>query len=359
MKEKKQLYNRKYSEKRNEILKANAVIYREGNRERINERNNTFMKKKYDDIVKHAIDSIKRREIIDRNKWSSFCYICRMGNKKYPYSDDLTDDVIFEKLKKDCFYCGDNAISLDRLDSNLNHTGDNCVGSCLGCNNSKGTSDPLTFIRKTYYRVEGKYIDDDTDIWFVQKNKPRIDIYKKSAERKKIPFTLIKKDFEKMIIDDCKYCRRSPTTWFGIDRIIPEYGYVIDNVVTCCFDCNIDKFSFTTENTINRNMRIVERLRNGYFDFTDLYIKIPRNILHKGKCPYMKKVCAYGKLYESQSDASRSMKKSDNYVISCIKNNRHSKDIFNVSDKFYEIYKDCEDITLGMFIGFDHYYTTI
>ena len=179
---------------------------------------------------------------------------------KHPYSNDFTNDVMFDMMCKGCLYCGDIATTIDRIDSKLDHTLDNCVGCCLGCNISKGDSDPATFVKKAYYRVRGEYYDDDIDIWFVRKNKPRVCDYKTPAKGKGVPFDLSNKDVDKLSKGDCVYCHRSPSTWFGIDRTVPSLGYVLGNVESCCWDCNKDKSTNDVDIMKVRNERIADRV---------------------------------------------------------------------------------------------------
>jgi hypothetical protein len=261
-------------------------------------------------------------------------------------------------MSQGCFYCGDFATTIDRLDSNIKeHTVDNCVGCCRECNNSKGASDPTTFIKKAYYRVYDKYVDDDADIWFVHKRKPQVSVYKKSAETKKVPYELTRKHYNDLIVGDCAYCRRMPTTWFGIDRIVPTEGYVLGNVVSCCFDCNVDKHTNDVEETADRNKKIAKRLKNGYFNLEELTNKAPKTILHKGSSPASKKVCAYGKVYKNKSEASRALGKTYTYASICIRDGIHSDEIFEITDEFYEEYKDANMyITKRMYVGFEHFY---
>jgi hypothetical protein len=218
-----------------------------------------------EDIRHHAIDSIMVGEIIDKTKWNARCNMIKSSAtcRKQPYSDDFTNDIIFEMMLKGCFYCGELATTIDRIDSKLEHTPGNCVGSCNGCNISKGASDPATFIKKAYYRARGEYYDDDSDVWFVNKQKPRLDMYNTRAKKQRVPFELTKSDFETLVNGDCEYCHRSPTTWFGIDRMVPSEGYVLGNVVSCCWDCNNDKSTDDVDTMISRNERIAVRVDTG------------------------------------------------------------------------------------------------
>jgi 5-methylcytosine-specific restriction endonuclease McrA len=299
----------------------------------------------------HAYDSITSGSIIDREIWNKWCDdIKRKAEEKHPYSDDFTSDVMFEMMVQGCFYCDEVAMTIDRVDSKLEHTPENCVGSCPGCNNSKGAADPDTFIRKAYYRARGTYYDDDTDIWFVHKQKPYT-----SGYNKKVPFELTKDEWEKLIVGKCAYCHRSPTTWFGVDRIDPPKGYILGNIASCCWDCNLDKLEDDVETMRARNERIAQRMDDGEL-VIDGHEKV---ILHRGNHPSSKTVCANGKVYENQKAAARENKMNKTTFYRRI-NDGKDPDIFAVTKEFYEEYKDSiEDITKNMFIAFDHFYTNM
>lgn len=304
-------------------------------------------------LKQYAYDSIITGKIINQKKWNMWCNTIKRKSIKYPYSDDFTNDIMFDMMKQGCFYCGDIAITIDRINSNLYHTPNNCVGSCYGCNISKGVTDPSTFIKKAYYRTHGNYYDNDVDIWFVYKTKPILTSYKFNASKQGVPFELIDEDWEKLIKNDCAYCKRKPITWFGIDKIMPSKGYVIENVVSCCYDCNLDKFEDNIDIMMIRNERIARRMINGELDV----MKYNKVILHTGIVNKMsKKVCVYGNIYDSKSKASRALNKSISYIYRCIKDNIYPNDIFEITDTFYEEYKDYENITKNMFIAFEHFY---
>jgi hypothetical protein len=255
---------------------------------------------------------------------------------------------MWSMMIKGCYYCGDIATTIDRIDSTVAHTPGNCVGCCQGCNISKGAADPNTFVRKAYYRIKGLYYDDIRDIWFEYKTKPSMSGYKNKSEKKNVPFDLTKDDFHTLSKGDCEYCHRSPVTWIGIDRVIPSKGYVVGNVVTCCFDCNVDKLEGGVDTMNDRNGRIVERV-----DTCKLVIsECGRMTLHTGIRKSSNKVCAYRKVYENKAEASRAIGKNNNYVSHCIQRGIHPDEIFEITDEFYEKYKDCENITLEIYENF-------
>ena len=308
-----------------------------------------------DDKLQNAYDSITSGHIVDQQKWDMWCEQIKRGGEKYPYSDEFTNDVMFVMMTCGCHYCGDVATTIDRLDSSLDHTPGNCVGCCYPCNISKSTADPSTFIRKTYFKARMKYIDDMKDVWFENKNKPNMAGYKNRSKKQGIPFELTKEIWDSLIVGDCVYCRRSSTTWFGIDRIVPERGYVDDNVVTCCYDCNLDKHKHDVETTMMRNERIAKRVDDGVL----VIIDCPRVIIHRDMKKSSKKVCVYGKVYKSQNDASRIVKNVNDTtknldVRDCIRYGRYPYDIFNITDEFYDfvIKNNIENITKKMYILF-------
>lgn len=320
--------------------KEYMVKYREKNKEE----NKEYQANYHKNLNQHAYDCIKTGIIIDQNMWDMWCNMIKNGaaTNNHPYFDDFTSDVVFEMMVQGCFYCGDIATSIDRINSKLGHTIDNCVGCCYGCNISKGASDPDTFMRKAYYRARGEYYDDNTDVWFVYKNKPIA-----SGCNKKVPFELTKDDWDTLVVDECAYCHRSPTTWFGVDRVVPSLGYVLGNVASCCFDCNVDKLEDDVQKMRARNERIAQRIDDGELVIGD-HDKV---ILHQGTHSSSMTVCARGKVYESQGAAAKAIEMNRSTFKLRIRDGK-DPDIFAVSKEFYEEYKDSiENITKKMFSG--------
>lgn len=82
--------------------------------------------------------------------------------------------------------------------------------------------------------------------------------YRCEAKRRKLEFCIDKDFFLKLIEDKCFYCARyavnkqklADNTYLkynGIDRVDNSKGYIIENCVTCCRDCNTHKKSITKE----------------------------------------------------------------------------------------------------------------
>ena len=74
--------------------------------------------------------------------------------------------------------------------------------------------------------------------------------YKEGARRRGLPFLLGDEEFTAIIRRNCFYCGLVPSNrkhlkacpegyaYSGIDRVDPKGGYLSDNVVPCCIECN-------------------------------------------------------------------------------------------------------------------------
>ena len=85
--------------------------------------------------------------------------------------------------------------------------------------------------------------------------------YKYNAKERNYLFSLNKEEFKILTSTNCFYCNKPPKqvaktyynftkynsdyTYNGIDRIDSKKDYTIDNVVTCCLNCNIAKMDLT------------------------------------------------------------------------------------------------------------------
>ena len=254
------LHKADYYQKNKERIKT----YRADRYELNKEQHKTYEAQRYKNSVDHALTSIDQGYIQDLYLWRFFCNKIRRGTRKHPYPDDFTDDQIFDKMKQGCFYCCNRATTLDRVDSSLGHIQDNCVGACFPCNFSKGNCDVDSFLRKAYYRARGRYFDHDNDIWSDNKGKPSRPNARKKAIKQGVEFSLSVDEWNLLIIGDCVYCKRKlpDKRWNGVDRVIPEEGYTLENTVSCCQDCNIDKGVLTVEETLERNENIAKRIES-------------------------------------------------------------------------------------------------
>jgi len=274
--------NAKWREENKETRKIYLEKWREDNKEKQRIKNANYYqdnqeeKKAYqktykENIITCAISMIISQIINDPCIWRLYCNNIRKSantNNK-PYSKDFTDDMIFEKMKDGCVYCGDIATTLDRLDSNLEHISYNCVGCCRPCNISKGNCDPDTFLRKAFYRARGGYIDEVVNIWSDNISKPNFYTAKVKSQKQGREFSLTREEWDVLISENCAYCKRFKPDgkWNGVDRVIPDNGYTSKNTVSCCDDCNVDKWELDEDTVKKRNKKIADRLENGEITF--------------------------------------------------------------------------------------------
>lgn len=239
------------SEKRREQLR----IYQQRRRDKQNE---------------NAIISVMQKKMFDKQLFTQW-----FKQKHSLRECKLTVMEAFELMILGCYYCGNIALSIDRLDSDTEHIKGNCVGCCNECNESKGAVDPKTFILQSVFRTTLQYPEGD-DIWYVRKTRVYETTYKNNAKTREKLYDLTKEKFDDLINGMCKYCKRTPRpgTFFGIDKIDPNGNYTENNCVTACTSCNWAKWDQLEEDFVDRDKRISDRYFAGCFkDLPD----VPKN----------------------------------------------------------------------------------
>lgn len=97
--------------------------------------------------------------------------------------------------------------------------------------------------------------------------------YKDNAKKAKVDFYLTKEEFRSFLHKNCFYCGDPPKnkhslkrksqdvtiSYSGIDKIDPYGGYVIENCVSCCVDCNFAKRKMTQDEFITLARKISSR----------------------------------------------------------------------------------------------------
>jgi hypothetical protein len=99
--------------------------------------------------------------------------------------------------------------------------------------------------------------------------------YRKSAENRNLEFNLSKNDFIAITQQDCYYCGVSPRNverskynngnfiYSGIDRIDSSIGYLEDNIVPCCRNCNTMKMAMPLDEFFEKIKLIYEKHQLG------------------------------------------------------------------------------------------------
>lgn len=98
--------------------------------------------------------------------------------------------------------------------------------------------------------------------------------YERNASTRKLTFALSKEIFKEIITKPCHYCGQEPNviqsmkgcngdfTYNGIDRKNNKEGYLIENCLPCCSDCNWLKGSDDYDKFIERVHKISAHRRN-------------------------------------------------------------------------------------------------
>ena len=156
----------------------------------------------------------------------------------------------FDKLVKEpCYYCdviqerGFNGI--DRLDSNVGYTMDNCVSCCKTCNYMKCSLSVDVFLKRlehilTYNnKIKGRYFPEEYSSY----SAASYNEYKRRADNKSLLFEITNDEYVELLANNCYLCGRDGGDEFtnGIDRIDNNLGYIMTNVKSCCGSCNYIK----------------------------------------------------------------------------------------------------------------------
>jgi len=95
-----------------------------------------------------------------------------------------------------------------------------------------------------------------------QKVKRKFSRQRTSARRRGYDWTLTFEDCSGLFLDNCHYCGKHSVEEVklnGLDRVDNNRGYHIDNVVTCCEQCNVAKHTQTYEEFIQQSHNIAQR----------------------------------------------------------------------------------------------------
>jgi 5-methylcytosine-specific restriction endonuclease McrA len=97
--------------------------------------------------------------------------------------------------------------------------------------------------------------------------------YKRHARLKKRSFELSLATFVQIAKKDCYYCGQPPKNalkskcgrenfiYNGLDRINNDNGYTLDNVVACCFKCNLAKKKMSQKDFLSWVTQLANNLR--------------------------------------------------------------------------------------------------
>lgn len=173
---------------------------------------------------------------------------------------ELSKEHCNKLFKNNCYYCGiNNGLNgIDRMNSKLSYNYDNCVSCCSECNKMKLTHSVEKFIKiieclAVRFMILDKEIlynnvfnNINGDVFQRCKNKMSYKSYKTNSIKRKVKFNITQTQYNNILTYPCYYCDnfKDSGAW-GIDRLLSDLPYQIDNIVPCCKTCNLLKGVFT------------------------------------------------------------------------------------------------------------------
>lgn len=176
----------------------------------------------------------------------------------------LAYDVFDEIVKAPCYYCGtiqDKGFNgIDRQNSEIGYVVDNCVSCCQMCNYMKASLSVDAFLGRVEHiltyngRIQGRLFPE----MFPDYNSASYVDYNKRASKKNLDFVLSRDEYLCLITQDCYLCGKNSNSQHlnGIDRIDNNKGYSMDNVKSCCANCNYMKKNYVLEDVLNKFIQI-------------------------------------------------------------------------------------------------------
>lgn len=197
-----------------------------------------------------------------KGRYSAYKSSAKTFKRKF----SLTIEEFKKIIDQPCFYCGDTSKNrgIDRVDNWEDYEINNCVSCCKICNFMKENKTKENFIFniskiETNIDIIKSRIDNFTN-FIKNQNIPHIEDLSKFSEKlkqqywnyviqskkKDREFQLSRNFFQLFEKKECIYCTQKLDT-SRIDRINNTIGYIVDNIVPCCKDCNYLKKDLSLE----------------------------------------------------------------------------------------------------------------
>jgi hypothetical protein len=180
----------------------------------------------------------------------------------------LTYDQYLLVIEKECHYCGiiqeKGFNGIDRKDQTKGYIFDNCVSCCKMCNYMKGSTSDQVFINRVEHILTYQGRINNGSLYpfcFANHQSTPLEGYKKRALAKELDFTITQEDYINLINGSCFVCGKITNGEHtnGIDRLENDKGYIIDNVKSCCGECNYIKKDFRFDEMIDKFVLIYEK----------------------------------------------------------------------------------------------------
>ncbi len=197
----------------------------------------------YDTIRKHE-DNRKPQDPLIRHLSD---YKSRAKDKNIQW--ELSDEEARNYFNSKCEYCNtlNNYNGIDRIDSSKGYTKDNIVPCCSVCNMMKGTKTVKEFIDIVSYILAINLLTDtkinlDSKKLFKYGENAKYYRFLSESKNRNINNEISEDIYNLTISQPCTYCKNNFVDGCrGIDRINSEIGYIIGNIIPCCYTCNLMK----------------------------------------------------------------------------------------------------------------------
>ena len=208
----------------------------------------------------HEINESKKQNI--QTHYHTYQYSANTKNLVF----ELTYETFIELVSTACHYCGivqdeRGFNGIDRLDSAQGYTATNCVSCCQMCNYIKGSLSAEVFVQRIEHILSFLGLID-SEIRFPHlfsnyKGTP-YSAYNARAESKDIEFAITIEQYDHYTKQPCYLCGKtvSDTHTNGIDRYDNTLGYTIENIRSCCAECNYMKRNYTYDALIEKYLFI-------------------------------------------------------------------------------------------------------
>ena len=193
--------------------------------------------------------------------FSSYIKDAKRRNIDFHLSKELFCNII----EKNCHYCGEineekKFNGIDRMESTLGYSVENCVSCCSLCNYLKNRTPMNIFLKRVRHIVSYKEnnisLFDESFPDFISGNYKQ---YKISARIRGFGFSLSESTFYDITKNECYMCgkKNSVTHRNGIDRYDNSLGYIETNCKSCCNTCNMMKNKYPFNDIISKFNKII------------------------------------------------------------------------------------------------------
>lgn len=250
-----------------------ALTWMNSRQKRIEENTKEYLKKNAENAKQWRENNKEKTDENNENKKNNreknyLIYKRSADNKNLEFSISYREYVII--VDEPCHYCGiiqDKGFNgIDRKDQTKGYVLDNCVSCCKLCNYMKGSTSDDVFIKRVEHiltfqnKVNGNLYPE----YFASHKGCSYNDYKYRALKKQLDFLITVPDYEKIIQGDCFICGKKNGECHknGIDRMDSTKGYLLDNVNSCCGECNYMKKNYELDDIMNKFMLIYIKHEN-------------------------------------------------------------------------------------------------